>query len=123
VPCAITGASGELTTRVDPTNASVTLVCADRITVKSTLTLTRVTVRSGPLLTDVQQCGPTTLCVLRVALMTPNVIVEIQGTGPFHYTCPGQGPQGNYFDVGHTITLGQCTLAPLTKDVTITVTA
>jgi hypothetical protein len=112
IPCAVNGATGVLGSKVDPTTAQVTMLCVDRITVAGSVPLTRISIRSGPLPKDPQECKNPTSCTARFPLFTPSIQVEIAGTSTFHYTCPGQTPQMNYYDVTHTVTLGQCALGP-----------
>jgi hypothetical protein len=113
LPCAAGDASGSLAMVVNPVGGAVTLVCKARLTVTSSMTLTKISITAGTQPVDQTICLNTKTCTGSFPLGTTNVVAQFFGTAPFHYVCPGDIAPGNYYDVTHTITVGQCTVASL----------
>ena len=88
----------------------MTLVCKASLTVTSTMTMTKISISAGAKPGEEKVCVNTKSCTGAFPLGTNNVVAQFFGTAPFHYVCPGDIAQGNYYDVTHTITVGQCTV-------------
>ncbi len=107
-PCtAGTGTAGSLSATVSPANGIVTLQCMTRLSVSSTVTMTRIVLWTDSLTGPPTECQTATSCSQAYGLGTTNAYVQLWASAAFSYTCPG-AQQLRSIPIQSNLQMGEC---------------